>query len=206
MNRVPVGILILVILLALFIGAVGGFFLGVASTKAGAKFLEDLAQTEQQAETRTPQKLVRDRFELSYPGNWKIDVDDADYDPDQMFSIDSPGDTFVMFVMGDMETDPKVALKGQIDAFSELMGAHKMDPFDTFGQYEGKGAILTGKLLGIRVTVKMFCCFSDGMTAMIVQQYPDEDFKYVEKGLSLIEKSFTLKPGKENPAPEKQDE
>jgi hypothetical protein len=205
MKRVPVGILIAAIAMSLLAGGIAGFFLGVASTNAGAAFLTDLVEQEQQAETGRPKKMVRERFELRYPRNWKIDVDDEDYDPDTMFSIDSPGAAYVMFVLGDMETNPEDSLQEYIHSFSKLMDKPAVQPFETYGQIHGKGAILQGKLMGIKVIVKVFACYSQGVTANIVQQYPAEDLKYVENGLSLIEKSFILKPERKLNSPHKAD-
>lgn len=193
MKNVSTGFLIGAIAVSLVVGAIVGFFLGVASTKAGARFLESLTNLEQPAQIEAPKKLVRERFELLYPENWTIDVEDEDYDPDQMFSIDSPGSAFVMFAMSDIETDPAESLQDQIDAFSNLMGTPAIEPFDTFGEITGKGAILTGRIFGNQVTVRIFTCYSKGMTVIIAQQYPDEDLKYIKDGLLLIEGSFKLK-------------
>jgi len=196
MKRVSVGMLIVAVVVSLMIGGATGFFLGIASTKAGARFLADLVEQEAPAKTVNPTRLVRDRFELLYPANWKIDVGDEDYDPDQMFSIESPGAAFVMFILGNMETDPAESLQDQINSFSKLMGAPAIQRFENYGKLYGKGAVLQGKLLGTKVTVKAFASYSQGMTAIIIQQYPDEDFRNVKDGLALIEESFALKASK----------
>jgi hypothetical protein len=197
MKKVSVSVLLIAVFLSLTTGGVVGFFLGIASTEAGAKFLKDLAEQEQFAETGTPKRLDRERFKLVYPGNWKIDAEDEDYDPDQRFSIQSPGGTYVVFVMGNLKTVPEENVQSQIKAFTKLMGSPGIERFESYGHHEGKGAAISGKILGTRVTVKAFSCFLEDMTAIIVQQYPDADLKLVEGGLSLIEKSFFLKPGKE---------
>ena len=189
--------LVIAVVISLIVGVITGFFLGIASTEAGASFLEDIAEQESQAQTDNPTRLTRDRFELLYPANWKIDVADEDYDPDQMFSIDSPGATYVMFVLGDLETDPAESLQAQIDSFSQLMGTPVIQTFESYGKLDGKGAILKGKILGIKMTAKLFACYSQEMTVIIVQQYPDEDIEYVQNGLDIIEESFMLKPKKQ---------
>ncbi len=201
MKRVPVGMLIAGMVISLLVGGIAGFFLGIGSTKVGARFLEDLVEEEQQAETGTPKKLGRARFELLYPANWKIDTDDEDYHPDQMFSIDSPGSAYVMFMLDDIETNPEDNLQHQINGFSRMLDTMDIQPFKTYGQVHGKGAILRGTVLGTKITVKTFACYSQGMTAIIVQQYPDEDVGYVKDGFRLIEESFILKPGKHEDAP-----
>ena len=194
MKKVPVSILIVSIIIALLSGGAIGFLLGIASTKAGAAFLAGLADEEAPAQTDAPIRLARERFELSYPENWTIDTADEDYDPDHMFSIESPGTAFVMFAFGEIETVPADSLQNQVDAFSKLMGTPEIQPFDSFGKIQGCGAILRGTILGQKCTVKAFACYAEGMTAIIVQQYPDEDIQYVQDGLALIEASFTLIP------------
>lgn len=194
MRRVPMGMLVVAVVVSLLAGGITGFFLGIASTKAAKKFLEDLVEQESPARTDSPKKLARDRFELLYPANWKIDVADEDHDPDHMFSIDSPGSSFVLFVLGEMETDPAESLQEQIEAFSKFMGKPAIQPFSRYGKLHGKGAILRGKIMGMKVTVKAFACYSQGMTAVIVQQGPDEDMQNVKGGLELVEQSFVLKP------------
>ncbi|MBN2433603.1 MAG: hypothetical protein JXQ27_19215 [Acidobacteria bacterium] len=197
--------LIVAVIVSLMAGGVIGFFLGIASTKAGARSLSDIVEQEAPAKTDNPTRLVRDRFELLYPANWTMDVVDEDYDPDQMFAIESPGAAFVMFVFGDMETDPVESLQTQIDGFSKLMAESAIQPFENYGKLPGKGAVLQGRILGTKVTVKAFACYSQGMTVIIVQQYPDKDFRYVKDGLILIEESFVLKPSKQEHTPNKPD-
>ena len=158
-----------------------------------AKAKEDLTENEKKAEIAHPQKLVREKFQLLFPSNWKVDVKDKDYDPDQMFSIDSPGNAFVMFVMGNVETKPEETLKDQISRLRKLLGEPKIDKFEKYGKFSGKGATLQGKIMGIRMTVKVFSFYQDGFTVIITQQCPDEDMKDVQDGLTLIENSFTLK-------------
>ena len=145
------------------------------------------------ADVSHPRNLVRERFQLQCPSNWKVDVNDEDYDADHMFSIDSPGSANVMFVMGSLETNPEDVLQDQISAFEKLFGAPTISRFERYGQISGKGAILQGKIMGNRITVKEFSFYENDLTVMITQQYPDENFKYVQDGLTLIESPFSLK-------------
>jgi len=47
---------------------------------------------------QTMKTITRDSFSLKYPETWKIDKEDADYDPDALFSIDAPDDqNLIMF-------------------------------------------------------------------------------------------------------------
>lgn len=192
MRKLPWGILAAVALASLIIGGIAGFLLGIASTKVGSDFLESIVSGEEHADLAQPNVITRERFRLEYPSNWSVDVNDDDYDPDQNFTIESPGSAMVMFIIGTIETDPEENIQAQIAAFRKAMGSPAITRFDQYGNYQGKGAILRGTIMGSRTTVKVFSFCADGLTAIIAEHTPDEDMKYVKSGLALIEKSFSL--------------
>ena len=194
MNKVAPGTLVVAMSISLVVGGVAGFFLGIASTKAGKTFIRSIVEGEKNAEVSQPKKLVREHFELQYPSNWNIDVNDEDYDPDHMFSIESPGNAFVMFVIGNMETEPEDNLQIQTRQFEKLMSSPTIDRFERYGHLAGKGATLKGRIIGIRTTVKLFAFHQKGLTIMITQQCPDEDLTREQDGLALIENSFRIHP------------
>jgi hypothetical protein len=183
--------LILVVIASLVVGGVIGFILGVASTKAGKAFLEELLEEEQNADVAHPHVVIRDRFQLQYPTNWKIDVNEEDYDPDQNFSIDSPGSAFVMFAIGTEELEAEESLRIYLRQYEKL-GSVAIERFERFGRYTGKGAIVKDKSMGVRSTIKLFAFNQKGSSFMITQHWPDEDLKKVQAGLNLIENSFSL--------------
>jgi hypothetical protein len=100
-----------------------------------------------------------------------------------------------MFVLGDMESDPGTMLAMQREQHAKLMGDPAVEPFSTYAGLTGKGAVLKGRILGIRTTVRIFACHRDGTTAIITEHCPDVDLKHVRAGFALVEKSFTLKAG-----------
>jgi len=195
MKKVSLVVLIAAVISALVAGAVAGFFAGVASTRAGEDLLQGLVEHEEDAEILNPQTIIRERFTLSYPSNWKVDVNDVDYDPDHNFSIESPGSTFVAFLFGAVETSPEDNIQGQIHTFSRIMDNPVITRFTKYGSLTGKGAILKGDILGMPHTARFFSSWQDGLTVVIVQQCPDKDMKRAGKGLSLIEGSFSLENG-----------
>jgi hypothetical protein len=196
--------LVVAVVVSLALGGVAGFFLGVASTKAGKAFMRGMVQEEEKSAVSDPQKLIRKQFELQYPSNWHIDVEDKDYDPDHMFSIDSPGHAFVMFVIGAGESEPEDSLKIQLRQFDKIMTGLAVENFERYGRHAGKGATLKGKILGTRTTVKLFALSQDGLTVMITQQCPEEDLNQVQAGLDLIESSFLLRTNTNNMFPNPQ--
>lgn len=189
-HAVPV---LVAVLVSLVLGGVSGFFLGVFSTQAGKAFFESLFEEEERPDVGHPIVLIRERFQLEYPGNWTVDVEDEDYDPDAMFSIESPGAAFVMCVIGVGEMNPEEILQIHIGNFEKLMDNVAVERFEQLGSLTGKGARLKGTILGFRTTTKIFSFCQDGLLVQIVQQCPDADLSYAKEGLELIENSFLLR-------------
>jgi len=185
-----------VAIISLCIGLSVGFGLGIASTEAGRAFVSDLASSEQPADTTHPTTLTRAGYSLKYPGNWKIDTADSDYDPDHLLSIDSPGTCFVMLVLIDAATDPAWNVQTQVDAHvPKLMKTPTRAPFTKWGKYQGQGVYLKGKVLGITPGgVRIFSYSQETRSFVVVEFCHDEDMKNVKPGFELLESSFDLAP------------
>jgi len=194
MKKVSLVVLVASAASALVAGIVAGYLTGVASTRGEKDVLKALVKHEEEAEIQAVRTIIRKRFNVSYPSNWKVDMADPDYDPDYNFSIESSGSTFVAFLLGEMETSPEDNIQSQIHAFRRIVKDPVITRFTEYGKLSGKGAILKGDILGIPHTVRFFSLFQDGLTVIIVEQCPDGDMKYVGQGLSLIETSFSLNP------------
>lgn len=181
--------------LAFIGGSVTGFFAGVYSTRAGSEFIDDLFEQEKPADVKNAVVLARPSFALKYPGNWKIDSTDEDYDPDHNFSIDSPGSCFVNLTIFDAATDPTENVEGQIAAYAaKLIRDPTRTDFDTWGSFRGSGALLRGNLLGLLPGyVRLFSAAVDERSFVIIEFCYDEDAKMVEPGLRLIESSFAFR-------------
>lgn len=195
LKRVHVGLAAGAVLFALLLGGIAGFFVGVASTNFGKSFIEDVVETEEPADTAHPTKLVRGAFRLEHPGNWSIDTRDEDYDPDHRFSIESPGSAFVMFSLGAGELNLEEGIEAVIEPFRKVMSSLSTERFEEYGSFHGAGAILRGRVLGSRTTVRVFAFGQDDLYCQITEHYPDEDLRYVAGGLRLIEDSFSVEGG-----------
>jgi hypothetical protein len=191
---------IAVALTCLAVGNITGFLAGVWSTKAGRAFLTNLLSSEKPADVTQSQRLVRDSFELDYPGNWRIDTEDDDYDPDHSFSIDSPGACFVMFHLTDLPVEPARNVEIHAEKFSKLISASEKLPFQRWGQYDGEGLHLKGRIMGMKGGFRFFAHSSNGRSFSVVQQYFDEDWASVGPGFDLIEKTFELRKEQEQKA------
>jgi hypothetical protein len=161
-----------------------------------------LVQTEQSADVRAPKPITRDRFRLEYPGNWTIDEGDEDYDPDHLFSIDSPGSCHVTFIVLDAAISAKVALQAEIEAFvPRIVKQPVRAPFARWGAYDGEGMELAGRILGLyEGTIRVFAHESEreDLSFTVVEFCYDEDLPLVRPGFELIERSFAL--GRQTPS------
>jgi hypothetical protein len=175
-------------------GVAVGFGAGVLSVKSARDFFVDLFRSEERAATASPTHLARPAFSFDYPSNWSVDVKDPDYDADHMFSIDTPGQSFVMFMVADGEVDPRDALELHVTQQTEkVIKDAKRTPFEHYGSFEGHGALLEGKHLGmVRGSVRVFCFRSGNRTFQILENVFEEDRAKVEPGFRLIEKTLRL--------------
>ena len=187
------GYLVLCCFLCLSGGLIAGFLGGVASTEKGLSFLEDMFIVERCADIKNKKSVNRPRFRLDYPGNWKLDTSDEDFDPDTYFSFDSPGNSYVRFIVSPGESDPKVNVDEQHQAFLEYMPTMTTKTLSGYGQYGGEGLAMSGRFFGLKTTVNAYSFQHEGLTFIVVEQYTDEDFKMVSPGFSLIEKSLRIK-------------
>src|SRR5688500_4870799 len=194
MGRALVGAIVGLIAGLLF-GCLGGFFLGIWSTDAGKAAIEDFVSNEEAADTGRTRTISRAAFEVDYPGNWKIDTVDEDYDPDHLFSIDSPGSCFVQFLFFDTGTDPKDNVDAQVQTFvPKLIKSPKETTSSEWGSFRGDGIVLEGKILGINDgSIRVFSHSADDRSFTVVEMCFDEDIASVEPGFELVRKSFRLK-------------
>ena len=174
--------------------AVLGAFLGLVVGCAGGS--ESLVQTEQEADVRATKPLVRERFRLEYPGNWTVDEEDEDYDPDHLFSIDSPGSCHVTVIVFDAAIPARSSVEAQVEALvPRLVRDPVQTPFARWGAYEGEGVTLAGRILGLQHgSLRIFAHESEpeDLTLTIVEFCFDEDLPAVRPGFELIERTFEL--------------
>lgn len=193
MKKISIAIVIPLLLVALIFGGGIGFIAGVASTHVGGEVIGSMFENEEKANTAAPREIDREHFFLKYPRNWNVDKNDDDYDPDHLFSINSPGNAFSMFILGEVKTDPENNVQEQIDSFHKVLTNSTTIRFSRFGKYLGKGAIMEGTLLGIKTTIRIFSTYEQEKTVIVISQFPNADKELVWSGLSQIEHSFELR-------------
>jgi hypothetical protein len=182
-------------IICLMIGGGIGFFAGVLSVKVARDFLSGMFQNERAADVTQGVVIARPAFVFTRPGNWQIDTKDTDYDPDHMFSVDSPGQSFVMFFVADGDLDPATAVDEHVKMqTSKVMKDATQTPLTTWGSHSGSGILLTGKQLGMMSgTIRIFAFREHDKTYTLIESTYDEDRASVQPGFDLIAQTFRVK-------------
>jgi hypothetical protein len=187
---------VVVFFVGCFLGFAIGMLTGVLSVKAARELFANAMHGERSADVDHTVSVTRSAFAFQYPGNWKIDTTDADYDADHMFSVDSPGQSMVQVTIMDGSPDPKTHVDTTVTTMtSKLIPDGTRTPFTHWGAYEGEGALLKGKLLGLTSgTIRIFAWRSGKRTFAVMEQTFDEDRARVTPGFELIERTFRVTP------------
>jgi hypothetical protein len=185
-----------VAVLFLLIGLGAGFLLGLGATQAGSAVLEAFMTSEAPADVAHAKSYARPGFSFKYPGNWKVDVEDKDHDPDHFLTVESPGSCMIMLIVFDTALAPEDMVQKQVDAFvPKLLSSPARTPITTWGKYSGTGVLLKGKILSINPgAVRIFSHANEKRSFVTVEQCYDEDIKDVQPGLDLISSSFDFTP------------
>ena len=177
----------------LLVGVLVGFGLGTVTTRQ-VRRAADGAQ-EEPADVASPKALEREGFQLKFPGNWRVASEEDDFDPDEYFSIDSPGGSYVTLEI----IDEPVAVDEEVrqcvaDFVPEWISRPEKEPFTSWGAYEGLGLLLTGSnCYGEKGGVRIFAHSSDRGAFVVIEVYYDDDLTLVSPGLDLIRKTFKLR-------------
>lgn len=155
------------------VGCGVGFAAGVFSVQSARQFLVGLFASERPAAVTQPIAVERPAFRFEFPGNWSVDTKDSDYDPDHMFSVDSPGQSFVMFVIADGEVEPKTAVDEHASAqMARMMKDGRRTPLTTWGGRSCEGALISGKHLGLAPgTIRVFS-FRERQKTFTISVFP----------------------------------
>src|SRR6185369_434312 len=132
--------------------------------------------------------ISRPSYELKYLSTWKIDSSDADFNIDTYFSIDAPVEdgTSVFFIFN-VPVNEDNQVKAQVNAhLKKVMKNGTVTYFDHFGKFEGRGALIDGKMMGLwQGKTKIFCHSGDSTSFLVVSQYLVSDSAKVLPGFNL---------------------
>ncbi len=146
---------------------------------------------------QTLKTIDRDSFSLKYPDTWTIDTKDEDYDPDALFSLDASAEgATIMFMIFDAVIDVDDMLKAQQEALTKdvIKKPSSITPVNTWGNYNGKGILIQGKILGVlKGRVKIFIYTDNNKSMLVMEQIYDSDLPVTGKEFEQIAKSFKFK-------------
>ncbi len=140
-----------------------------------------------------PCTLERPGFSLQYPGNWWVDQEVEDYDPDMRFSITPVQDARIAFALFDEPIDAAEYTASCVNAYQEEFVGDETKPFAAWGPYHGVGAEYIGTTEGSRYRVRVFST-STAARGLTVMEYSETDVaSVIEPGFVLIRKSFRFR-------------
>ena len=167
-----------------------GYWLGPRTLREMALAVFEVARP---ADIQHPREMSSRYFTFKYPGNWKVDTTDPDYDPDTTFNIDAPaqGTVIVQFFV------PQITPQAGADAIAEKMKKLLLNrtetPFETWGKQKGYGINLRGFLVVGIASIRVFGLGNDQATVVIIEMRYDEDERINRPGYDLIAESFKWK-------------
>lgn len=175
----------------LIVGIIG---VGLVSLLARTVMLESppIDSGERVADVTNPKRIERESFRVSYPGNWKIDTEDEDYDLDEAFAIESPGASSLLLFIFDFATDPVENVQDHAAGFEEMTAQGESTQFTKWGNLEGEGVHIKGTLMDLPAGIKIFSHSTETKSIVVIAQYFEEDLDKVAPGFELIGNSFEL--------------
>jgi hypothetical protein len=193
-------IVALLVVAGLAVGGFIGFIVGVAASEAGRELLTSMNMVEEKADVGRPKTVSQAGFEFQHPGNWEMDMTNADHDLGHYFYLSTPGGSFIEVTFE--ENDVAMAegpdgvtanLDSKIDQYESYINAAEHTDFKTYGNLTGEGSAINGREFGNKITVRAFSCAKGESTLIIAEYVYEMDRRLLQPGLDLIERTFVLK-------------
>jgi hypothetical protein len=160
----------------------------------GPRTLRDMAlavfEVASPADIQHPREMSSRYFSFKYPGNWKVDTTDPDYDPDTTFNIDAPAQGSVIVQFFDPQITPQEGADAIAEKMKKLLLNRTENPFETWGNQKGYGIQLRGFLVVGIASIRVFGLGNDQATVVIIEMRYDEDERINRRGYDLIAESF----------------
>ena len=130
-----------------------------------------------------------------YPGNWWINADDSDYDPDVFISVEPMQDALVQILVYEATEAGADELDATVSSYAEsLVGLTKTREFDSCGTHRGVGQVLEGRMQGDLYRLRVFVSEPiAGQVFEIQELWLSSDAAEVVPGLDLIRSTFRLR-------------
>lgn len=140
--------------------------------------------------------LGRPTYSLEYPRNWSIDSSSKLFDLDGHFTLRSSVESgLITFFIFNTPQDENETLQDQINAqLAETIKNGTVSYFSKWGNYQGHGAIIKGKINGLwKSELEIFVHSTASNSFLITSVYADSYKDDVLPGLNQIESTFKLK-------------
>ncbi|QYY34861.1 hypothetical protein [Ruficoccus sp. ZRK36] len=142
--------------------------------------------------------IDRPAFTLTYPTGWHIATSQDDYDADHLFTIEvANGDSYItikLFVP-DANTDADDIMFSILTTLDgPMIETYSRDSFNNWGQFEGQGVHLKGKIAGfLPGGARIFVSTMGQRGILVTELYYADDLDAAFPGFDLIRKSFAFK-------------
>jgi hypothetical protein len=157
----------------------------------------DLVQGEQAADVDHPKQWSQHGLSFAYPGNWEVDTEDEDFDPERLIIVESSGECIFMVTLYPTPVPAAEATESFSDEMTGLLmpaGPSKSTPFKRWGDYQGVGVDHRGTLLILPGSLRIFSHTQGQTSFTAVEQCYQEDMAKASPGFKLIESTFKYQP------------
>ena len=166
------------------------FWLGPHSVQ---QIVSGTFEVSQPADIRHTTEMTNRYFSMQYPGNWRIDTADPNYDPDKYFDIHAPAQGMVVVRVFAPHAIPQQAVGTIVENMRKFVVNGKESRFESWGPHKGYGLQLQGFAFAGNARVRAFGLGNSQASVVIVEMRYDEDEVNNRNGYDLIAQTFKLK-------------
>ncbi|MEO0794112.1 MAG: hypothetical protein AAFX93_03065 [Verrucomicrobiota bacterium] len=142
--------------------------------------------------------ISRPGFSLKYPSNWKVASHQADYDPDRLFTIETPGQSHIVIEVFDVHGSVNLeqTMSGVLEALDgPAIDTYSYGDFESWGSFQGEGKHLKGKIMriipgGCRIFATTIPGKGKGL--LVTEFYMSDDLPDALPGFDLISRTFVF--------------
>lgn len=134
-------------------------------------------------------------FAFSYPGNWWIDREMEEYDPNSNVSVEPLHEAVARLMYYELDQDVRSEADSSVELYEGFMESlTQIEDFNSWGRYPGLGQSLRGMIDGEQYTLRIFISEPrDGHVFEVHELWLDADTANVVPGFELVRSTFTLK-------------
>jgi hypothetical protein len=188
----------ILILVALVAGALVLWRTGLGAFIA--EVLRDAMRRSIPADIASPKTLTGTAYSLSYPGNWRVETEDEDFDVDAYVCIDAPGGGNVVVQVVYDEDSVRKQVQATADRIAAQLRLTEKHELRAWGEHEGHGFEMPSTFFRNAGRIRVFGFAprpprkAGGPSVLvIIETRFDADEEKHGPGYELIERTFRLK-------------